>query len=292
MTSTTLGLSRIGFALLLGVSTAQGLYAAPACSNKNLKGVYGMLATGTNIVAPPPAPLGPIVWAGRVEADGSGNMFFENTASYNGVLVTESYDATYVVDADCNVEIRPVVPLPIGPGGALVPITFDLRGAVADNGDDVAVIVCGIGAPCFQTPFGAVLRLHLRRQDNDQSRCRTRDFSGAFQLDLAGTVIVGGPVAGPVGGVGRLVFDGRGGFGGQAAFSFSGLAVLPLNFVGTYSVDSRCSLTMDYVDQSGTPHMWTGTLIDRSNGADVIVHESGIAVAGTLKKQRPQENRN
>ena len=47
---------RATLALLAGLSTQHVLYAAQDCSNADLKGVYGMFATGTIVLAPPPVP--------------------------------------------------------------------------------------------------------------------------------------------------------------------------------------------------------------------------------------------
>jgi hypothetical protein len=62
--------------------------------------------------------------------------------------------------------------------------------------------------------------------------------------------------------------------------------LLAEDIVGSYSVDPRCTISIGYRDPFGVTHTWTGTLTDGSNGADIIVVESGVAIAGTLKKQR------
>src|SRR5205809_2809335 len=90
-------------ALLTGVLAGQALSAAPHCTNADLRGVYGMLATGSIVVAPTPIPIGPFARVGRVVADGNGNISIANTASYNGVIIPESYNATYTVSSDCTV---------------------------------------------------------------------------------------------------------------------------------------------------------------------------------------------
>jgi hypothetical protein len=268
--------SRAALTLLVGVTTGQAIHGAQHCTNADLKGVYGMLARGAIANAPPPIPTGAFVRVGRVEADGNGNIAIANTASFNGAIVSESYPATYTVNPDCSVDIKPLVPLPIGPGGANVPVPFEFVGAIADNGNDVAVVVCGIGAPCNAgLPPGAVFAIRLTRLDNHRPRCTARDLSGAFQLDMSGSV-----VSGPSG---RVVFDGRGAFSGHATANYSGFAVFTEDIKGTYAVDSLCNVAINF--GTSPAHKWTGTLTDKGDGANLIVAETGAVIAGTLKKQ-------
>jgi len=279
-------LFRIALVLLAGVTAVQAAHAERGCGNKDLVGVYGMLATGAIIVAPgfPASLLGPFARVGRVVADGNGNISVANLASYNGVLIPESYNATYTVNSDCSVDIRPVVGLPIGPGGALEPVPFEFIGALADDGNSAAVVLCGLGpgVPCFPSPMptGNVIRVLLSSQDDNRSSCQTRDLSGAFQLDMAGSVITGGmPV--PFARDGLLAFDGQGGFRGHATVSFAGLAVSSEDISGSYSVNSLCNVSISY--SLAGPHAWSGTLTNHSNAADVIVAEIGSVITGTLK---------
>jgi hypothetical protein len=271
---------------LIAGATAPALLAEPGCTNADLVGVYGMLAPGNILVAPgfPPQLIGPFARVGQVVADGRGNISVTNTASYNGNIITESYNGTYTVSSDCSVDIKPIVGLPLGPGGSLVPVPFEFKGAIADNGASVAVVLCGLAAPCFAAPTGNVIRVLLTRNSFFQERCNDENLSGAFQLDMSGTV-VSGPVPGPFAREGRLAFDGHGGFTGQTVADYSGFFIQPETISGTYSVDSLCNISLSYT--AGTVHTWTGTLTELNNGADLIVSESGVVIYGTLKKQHP-----
>jgi hypothetical protein len=274
-------LSRIAVALLVGVAARQAAHAAPGCSTRDLAGVYGMFATGTILIVPAPViPTGPFARVGRVVSDGNGNISITNTASYDGTIVTESYTATYTVSSDCSIDIKPLVPFPPPVGN----VPFEFVGALADGGKDAAVVVCGIGAPCSAgAPTGAVLRVLLSRQDKNQSQCTTRDLSGAFQLDMAGTVVTGGPAPGPFARDGLLAFDGKGGVSGHATANYSGFVLETEDITGTYKVDSLCNLSITYALPAGTTHSWTGTLTNHSNAAYLIVAETGDVIAGTLK---------
>jgi hypothetical protein len=278
-------------ALLAAVTTGQMLYAAPSCTNADLNGVYGMLATGNIIVAPgfPPPLLGPFARAGRVFADGKGNVSIANTASYNGTIIPESYSGTYTVSSDCSVDIRPVVGLPLGPGGALVPVPFEFIGALADNGNSAAVVLCGLGpgVPCFPNPLptGNVIRVLLSRYGVNRAVCTNQDLAGDFLVDMSGTVVSGSPLSGPFARDGRLVFDGLGGFSGHSVTVLAGFIIQAEDISGSYSVDSLCNVSIGFT--AGTAHTWVGTLSNSGNGADLIVAESGVVIAGTLDKQKP-----
>jgi hypothetical protein len=274
---------RVSLTLLVGVSAEHALYAAGNCDNGDLKGVYAMFATGTVVIALPPIQPGPFTRVGQLVADGRGNMSVSNTASYNGFILSESYTATYTVASDCTVNLKPLIPLPIGPGGSAVPVPFEFVGAIADNGDDAALVLCGVGTPCYVQPPGAVIRVLLSRHSDNRDYCTAKDLAGAFRLDLSGTV-VSGPVTGPFARDGRLVFDGRGGVSGRATAVYSGLVVQAENISGQYSVDSLCNVAIHFT--LGTAHTWTGTLTDRGKGANLIVAESGVVISGTLKKQK------
>jgi hypothetical protein len=218
-----------------------------------------------------------------VASDGKGNISAANTASYNGNIIVESYTGTYSVASDCTVDFVLVVGIPIGPGGSLVKVPFDFRGALADGGDSAAMLLCGIGAPCI-VPTGNVIRVLLTRNGNNQHQCTKRDLSGAFQLDMSGTV-VSGPLSGPFARDGRLELNDNGSFTGTAVVNYSGSSLHAETIAGSYAADSLCNVRLTYSD--GTLHTWTGTLTDKGNGANLIVNDTGVVIAGTLRKQKP-----
>jgi hypothetical protein len=288
-------LSSIALALL-AITAVQTAYAAPGCSNQDLVGVYGLSASGTVLVAPgfPADLIGPFARVARVVFDGKGDVSVASTASYNGNIIAEDFSGTYTVNSSCLVNIMVLVGLPLGPGGALVPVPFQFVGALANGGNSAAVMVCGLGpgVPCAfpqASPPGNVIRVLLSRQSpNVQSTCTTQNLFGTFQLDMSGLVITtsGGPVAGPFARDGLLVFDGKGGFSGNAIANYSGYMVDAEVQNGTYTVDALCNLTITY-GPTATAQTWTGTLINQSYGANVIVSQAGTVITGTLKASNP-----
>ena len=271
-------------ALFAGLTTGQGLYAASTCGNADFQGVYGFYASGVVLVAPgfPPSLIGPFARVGRLVADGKGNIAVANTASYNGTIIPESYTATYTVNSDCTTDVKPITGLPLGPGGALVPVPFEFVGALGNNGNSAAMVLCGLGpgVPCSPTPAptGNVIRVILTRQTSSAIPCVVSNLSGGYQLDMTG-VVIGSSMPQPIARDGLLTFDGKGGFTGQATVSTGG-PVATETLTGTYSIDALCNVSMSY-SLAGN-HTWAGMLTNQSSGANLIVTDNGAVITGTL----------
>lgn len=272
-------------ALLLAAVTAPVLSAAPGCTNASFTGVYGMLATGNILVAPGfPAPLiGPFGRVGHVVADGKGNISVANVASYNGNIITESYSGTYTVSSNCSIDIKPVVGLPVGPGGALEPVPFEFQGSISLTGDHAAVLDCGLLYPCFAAPTGNVIRVILDRENLIPLPCANFSLQGEYQLDMSGTTITG-PLAGPFAREGTLTFDGRSAFTANTVADYTGYVIQSEPLSGTYSVNSSCNITLTFSD-GGSSHTWTGTLTALGGGVDLISNDTGVVITGTLRAQ-------
>lgn len=285
--------SRIALAtLIVGIACGQTLHAANACSDIYFFGTYGMYAAGNILVAPgfPASLLGPFARVGQVVADGQGHISVVNTASYNGTIIKEAYTGTYTVSPDCSVDIQPTVGLPLGPGGALVPVPFEFVGAMGDNGNSVAVVICGLGpgVPCFPVasasagaaPTGNVIRVLLRRQGLFGPVCSTSNLTGGYQLDMSGNDVSGASPL-PFARDGSITFDGLGGFSGHDTVSDGGGPVVVESLAGTYAVDSLCNVSINYT-LSGNTHLWTGALTNQGNSAYLIVSEAGAVIVGTM----------
>jgi hypothetical protein len=275
-------LSRVTLSILT-IGAMEALHAKQHCDLKDLDGKYGMFATGNINFAPPPfgALVGPFARVGSVVADGKGHFAVSNTASYNGFILPETYTANYTVSDSCAVIVDTIVPLPIpsSPPVTLIPVPFQFAGSLADDGKDLSVVMTSVGGG----PPGATIRVHLRREDNNSSGCSNKDLNGGYQLDLAG-VNVSLPPAGPYVREGILVFDGKGGVAGSTIVSYSGFVIVPDNFIGTYSVDAACALSINFT--SGLSFTLTGALTDSSKGAVLIQSApAGAVVQGTLRQQ-------
>lgn len=72
------------------------------CSNKTLKGRYGIKGEGLVPGGPPPAPLVPFAMVGIEALDGEGNLTDAATTSLNGVVASNVNPGTYTVNEDCT----------------------------------------------------------------------------------------------------------------------------------------------------------------------------------------------
>jgi hypothetical protein len=72
------------------------------CSNRTLKGRYGMKGEGLVPGGPPPAPLVPFAMVGIETLDGAGNLTDAATTSLNGVVTSNVNPGTYTVNQDCT----------------------------------------------------------------------------------------------------------------------------------------------------------------------------------------------
>jgi hypothetical protein len=87
----------IVFAGLFALSVVPNAQAA--CSNKDLKGSFGMIWTGTRIDAENP---GPRAGVGLLIADGNGGFSSSATKSTNGTIIEVTGTGTYTVNSDCT----------------------------------------------------------------------------------------------------------------------------------------------------------------------------------------------
>ena len=264
------GASLIAF-IILAVPGAK----AQNCSNSQFKGVYSALAKGDFIVGLP-APLpGPTTRIGRVEADGDGHSHIRAITSLNGIVLSEEYDGIYAINPDCTANVTLNIPFP---GVGIIPFTF--HGVLSDNFQQLDIILVN--------PPGTTVGLSLRQQN--RGNCSANDLRGGYAVIMRG--FTGLPLGPPVSfaRLGRIVFDGRGGFSAETTVSNGGV-IAPDNFSGSYSINSLCELTMSY----GAGNTWSGVLMDNSTGANVMVTGPtvpfsgfdllGSAVSGTVRKQ-------
>jgi hypothetical protein len=290
---------RIALALLLTIAAAQGLFAAPRCTNRDFNGVYGTIARGTlNELPPVFSPLvGPAIRVARTTADGNGNVSEVSYVTYNGNIVHEPFSGTYSVNPDCTIVINWTEPLPIIVNGVVVqfspPVSIQFAGALADGGSDVSVAITSVASG----PPGAEVRVHMQRQnkgdgsgDAPKLACSTRLLSGRYQLDMYGDVIDTSHYPWPSLPTlsfvrqGTLSFDGNGSFSGDTVANYGGLAVVPEALKGTYSIDDACNVTMQYA--LGASYTWAGVTIAGGDGADLmIIAPDGAVIGGTLLRQ-------
>ncbi len=264
-------MKRLPFTVALAVLAClpgQLLMAVQNCVRQDFKGTYGIVAHGA--VTVPGFPItGPFARAGQVVADGNGNVEFNTTASYNGFLFSETISATYTMSPDCSIvfTVQPSAPI-------FQEATFNA--IMSDNKRQVDLMMTA--------PAGQVISAVLKKQD--ARVCTARDFSGPYALRMGGGVVVApvAIVAGEVVRVGKITPDGTGGFSAETNANYGGLVIRPENFSGTFTVNSDCTMTLQYT-YGDVPYLWSGTLTENGKGANLVVAKDGFAVAGELTHQ-------
>ena len=259
---------------LLFVGSQARLTAAITCTDADYNGHYAFSSVGELLQLPPAgaALLGTIAQSGRFDPDGKGNVPIETTVSYNGFITTgNTPGATYSVSPDCVITFYLTLPFPLS-----VPSQFQ---GILSRDDQQMVLMLTV-------PSGTVIiGQHIKQKI---SFCGLQDFSGAYQVELSGTISAPASLAGQFRRVGRLVADGEGNFSAVTPADYNG-KIVPEIFQGTYTVNSECFVTLTYTTGSGASAQTftiNGALGGNGEIAMVLVLNSGWGVAGTLRAQQ------
>jgi hypothetical protein len=118
----------------------------------------------------------------------------------------------------------------------------------------------------------------------DARFCSTEEFSGAYQVDLGGSISAPQSQAGPFHRIGRLVSDGGGHFSANTIANYGG-RIAPEKLDGTYSLNARCVLTLNYTYNNQKVTL-TGPLAGHGEAFYLVVATQGWAVAGALRAQQ------
>lgn len=221
------------------------------CNNAQFKGVYSAVAKG-EFNLPALGPLnGPTTRIGRVQVDGLGNSEISAITSLNGIVLKESYEGHYTINADCTAKVVLLIPFP---GVGFIP--FEFAGIVSDSFQQLDIQLVN--------PPGSTVGLTLRRE-GDSTNCSNSDLNGGYTVDMRGVTNLLSPPSTSFYRLGRVAFDGNGRFSAQTNTSTAGV-IEPDNFSGSYSVERSCFFTMSYGKEE-----WTGLLRDNSVNATVIL---------------------
>src|SRR6266478_1812513 len=249
---------------------ALSLRAATTCTTADYKGVYAFFTAGAFVQLPPEAALvqGPFSQAGTFTADGQGNMVVDSTPSFNGFVVPSTSVATYTITPECVITYSLILPQPLP-----VPSTF--TGVLSLGTRQATVMVT-------DPPGTVVVGTHVKQ---DLRFCGVGDFSGAYQIDIGGYITQPKERAAQFHRLGRLVADGDGNFTATSVATYGG-RIAQESFSGTYDVNARCFVTLNYVGAGQENITITGALGGHGEIAMVMVATPGWAVAGYLRAQQ------
>ncbi len=249
---------------------AADLRAGTTCSNADYRGVYTYFSDGAFQDLPPQAAVlaGPFAQAGILIPDGQGNVTLEANASYNGNIAPLFTEATYSVTPDCLISFT--VPLP----PPLTGVVTKFYGVLAENARQTALMLT--------EPTVGVLPAAQYKQDI--RFCGMGDFSGGWQIDMGGSIVAPKERAGLFHRIGRLTADGNGNFTATSVADYNNRFVSE-DFSGTYTVNSKCFVSLQYKSSSGEDLTIVGPLAGRGEAALVMVASPGWAVKGWLRQQ-------
>jgi hypothetical protein len=245
------------------------LRAEIKCSTGDYRGTYAFFTTGAFVQLPPQAAilLGPFAQAGTFTSDGQGNITIESTASYNGIIQPANVVATYTLTPDCLLTVSGVLPDPLS-----VPFTF--VGVLSSSNRQLNLMITN-------PPGTVVIGEHWKQ---DSRFCGLDDFSGAYQIDLGGSVAAPALRAGRFQRIGRLVADGDGHFTAATVANYAG-QVVEEDFQGTYSVNAKCVVSLSYT-LSGEKTTIAGPLAGHGEQGTMMVTSPGWAVSGIIRAQQ------
>jgi len=241
-------------------------YAQAQCSDSDFQGVFAALVVGSFITPPSGIPGGPTARIGRVTPDGNGNTHIDAELSLDGIIEPESYPGVYTINADCTANVVLQVQFP---GIGAVPFTF--TGMLANGGNNMELILIN--------PQGADVRISLRKET--AATCSNASLNGDYVMQMSGSVIFQfGLPTGIFGRVGKTTFDGNGNFTASVQTDYNG-AIVPETLSGTYTVNSDCTFTVNFLLLE--PTAWSGILSTILNGAYLIQSApEGSVITGSL----------
>jgi len=252
MISKTLRIARMIVLATFALSSAAG---AATCSNASLSGTYGFLHDGTDSNgAPATAAVTQITFDST-----TGTFTGENTASHDGVIVTEPLTGTYAVASNCT----------------------------------------GTGNPTGGSPFSFVvtstgfLALHLFAEGfavkQGSPTCTNAGVEGSFGFETTGVFLAEVPVP-AVAFIGELKLtvdpSGEGVISGHVAASEDGtfLTFAEEPVTGSYKVDKDCRGTATITPKGHSEMHFRFVVVDCGKEMLAIEMDPDTVVSGTFQR--------
>jgi hypothetical protein len=252
MISKTLRIARM--IVLASFAFSSGAWAA-TCSNASLSGTYGFLHDGTDSTgAPATAAVTQITFDPT-----TGTFTGEQTASHEGVIVTESITGTYTIASNCT-----------GTGTPAAGIPFSI---VVTSTGFLAVHPFSEGFAVKQGP----------------PTCTNAGVKGSFGFETTGLFLGGAPATGWVAFIGELKLtvspSGEGVIRGHIAGAEESTTVAEEPVAGSYRVDRDCGGTAT-ITPKGLPEMhFSFVVVDCGKELLAIETDANTVVSATFQRE-------
>ena len=218
---------------------ANGLWAQgkqPTCTPADMAGDFATLPAGTLLGGP---LAGPFFAAGSLHFDGVSRFSGTASSSFSGFILFP-FDAagSYTVTPDCVVSVHEET------------LGINFTGYFTKNKNEVVF---------FEPDPGTVTSnvLHRQRIKN----CTARDLSDEWAIQATGSIFSSpGAFSRLFAQIGRLTFDGKGGFSGATSSTGPGGSIVNNTVSGTYSMNANCTFTASITDNNAVTSRIFGIL--------------------------------
>jgi hypothetical protein len=247
---------RIALTIVLASCALSSAAWAATCSNASLSGTYGFLHDGTDSNgAPATAAVTQITFDST-----TGTFTGEQTASHDGVIVTESVTGMYTVASNSTGTGTPA-------GGIPFSIVVTSTGFLAVH------------------PFSEGFAVK-----QGSPTCTNAAVVGSFGFETTGVFLAGAPATGWVAFIGKLKLtvnpSGEGVISGHVAGSEGDTALAFTPVTGSYSVAADCTGTATIAQKGQSPLNFSFVVVDCGKEILAIETDANTVVSGTLVKHR------
>jgi hypothetical protein len=248
MISNTLRIASLIVLATFALSSAAGA----TCSNASLSGTYGFLHDGTDSNGTPASAA-----VTQITFDSATGTFTgEQTASHDGVIVTESVTGTYTIASNC-----------IGTG-------------IPAGGIPFSIVVTSTGFLALH-PFSEGFAVK-----QGSLTCTNAAVMGSFGFETTGLFLAGAPATGWVAFIGELKLtlnhSGEGVISGNVAGSEGDTTLALAPVTGTYSVNSDCTATATITPKGQSALNFSFVVVDCGKEMLAVETDLDTVVSGTL----------
>jgi hypothetical protein len=244
--------------LALLVALAAGLNAAPACSEADIEGWYGLQLSGLVTISGAEAPVATLA---RVVSDGHGTVTGYSSVNFNGLLLGNPVTGTYEVRPDCTMFMSLQ-----DDSGAFQ----HFSGTVAPGGEKVELL---------QTDAGTGERGIMEKTSDACSAADVEDRY-AFTLEGVYSPLAADGASGAISAEGEIHTDATG------RFTLTRNVPRPATVNGIFEIDNDCIIRMEFSLPAGgheaaIPMKLRGILV--SSGKEILAIQTDPDVVASAR---------